>query len=118
MGSAARGVVLTANMLRRRLWGMCRMSCGLVSLFVVAVRRSRLRHDHRHDLCRIGNALLNSNMAGHMVVARRTMGAQVPGTWYLVRATASSSLHSATAIAAILAEFCILHVDHVKRVDF
>lgn len=52
------------------------------------------------------------------LVARRTMGAQVPGTRYLVRAPASSSLHSATAIAAILAEFCILHVEHVKRVDF
>lgn len=49
-------------MLRRRRRGMCRMSCGLVSRSTL-----RLRHDHRHDLCRIGNALLNSNMAGHMV---------------------------------------------------
>lgn len=39
----------------------------------------RLRHDHRHDLCRIGKALLNSNMAGHMVVRAMDHGSQMPG---------------------------------------
>lgn len=97
--------------------GMCRMSCGLVSLFVVAVRRSRLRHDHRHDLCRIGNALLNSNMAGHMVVARRTMGAQVPGTWSELRHLQAFILRLRSLRSLLSFAFCMSTMSNVLTFD-
>lgn len=65
----------------------------------------------------LAKALLNSNMAGangrSMVPWHMDHGSQLPGP---SSGIPSSSLY--VAIAAILAEFCIQHVEHVKRVDF